>query len=327
MLNVLLTIDTETYPITKGWKEDHLTADMKRDLYGEIDGRAVGLDYQLETFSKYGLKGNFMVESLFSAVPEVGPEPLKKIVRSIASGGHDIQIHPHTEWIPHIPDFDIPYHSHLLRRYSLHDQEAILRFAKARLEEAGAPTPVAFRAGGFAANNDTLIAVGNSGLKYDSSFNLCYQNGNDEDDLHPPDFWGHVTEFRGVQRLPVAVFQDRRSHFRPAQILACSANEMIHALDAAERHKWDFFVIVLHSFEMISCRRHKTKAPMIRQVVVDRFEKVCEFLGNHRDRFKTVGFSDLDLATHDEPEKGIKGTLRNTTGRMIEQAVHRVQTR
>jgi hypothetical protein len=324
MLKVLLTIDTETYPITKGWKEDHLVADMKRDLYGEIDGRAVGLEYQLETLSRHGLKGNFMAESLFSAVPEVGPEPLNKIVRSITAGGHDIQVHPHTEWIPHIPDLDIPYRSHLLRKYPLHDQEAIIRFAKARLEEAGATTSVAFRAGGFAANTDTLIAVGNCGLKYDTSFNLCYQN---EPNSHTPKFWGHVTEYRGVQQLPVAVFEDRPYHFRPAQILACSAREMIHALDSAERYEWDFFVIVLHSFEMISCRRHATKAPRIRQVVVDRFEKVCEFLGNHRDRFTTVGFSDLDLATSNKPEKAIKGTLRNTTGRMIEQALHRVQTR
>lgn len=324
MLNVLLTVDTETYPITKGWKEDHLVADMKRDLYGEIGGRAVGLDYQLETLSRYGLKGNFMVESLFSAVPEVGPEPLNKIVRSIAAGGHDIQLHPHTEWIPHIPDLDISYRSHLLRKYPLHDQEAILRFAMTRLEGAGATTPVAFRAGGFAANTDTLIAVGNCGLKYDSSFNLCYQS---EPDLHTPKFWGHVTEFRGVQQLPIAVFEDRPFHFRPAQILACSAEEMIYALDSAERHNWDFFVIVLHSFEMISCRRHATKAPRIRQVVVDRFEKICEFLSNHLDRFTTTRFSDLDLATPDRPEKGIKGTLRNTTGRLIEQVVHRLQTR
>jgi hypothetical protein len=324
MLNVLLTVDTETYPITRGWKEDHLAADMKRDLFGEIDGRVVGLDYQLEAFSNHGLKANFMVESLFAAVPEVGPQPLERVVHSIHSAGHDIQIHPHPEWIPHVPDLDIPYRSHLLRKYSLDEQEAIVRFARARLELAGAPPPVAFRAGGFAADADTLIALRRCGIRYDSSFNLCYQN--DPHQPHAPHRWGHVTEFEGVQQLPVAVFEDRPFHFRPAQLHACSAAEMIHALEAAERQRWDFFVILLHSFEMISCRRHATKAPRIRQVVVDRFEKICQFLGEHRDRFATIGFSDLPPLTTDLPEEAIKGKLRNTTGRLLEQALHRVRS-
>lgn len=117
MLKVLITIDTETHPIAGNWKQDRLAADMKRDVYGQIDDHAVGLEYQLDTLSKHGLKASFMVESLFAAVPEVGEQPLRDIVRAITTGGHDVQLHPHPEWIQYLPDLNVPHRSHLLRNY------------------------------------------------------------------------------------------------------------------------------------------------------------------------------------------------------------------
>ena len=324
MLNVLMTIDAETYPLTSDWKQDHLASDIKRDLYGEVGGHSVGLDYQLRTLAKHALKANFMVESLFAAVPEVGPEPLREIVRSIRDGGHDIQLHPHPEWISHVPELDVPFRSHLLRAYSLDEQEAIIRFATQRLLDAGAPNPVAFRAGGFAANADTLAALLRCGIRYDSSFNRCYRE--DGFQLAPPTSFGHATDYNGVAELPVTVFQDYFSHFRPAQLCACSSAEMIHALRSAESEGWDFFVIVSHSFEMIKRRRHPTKPPAIRWDVVARFEALCEFLSSNRDRFTTVGFSNVTLSAPGHATANIKGKLSNTISRIYEQAVSRIRT-
>jgi hypothetical protein len=326
MLNVLFTIDTEVYPLTKNWREEALASDIRRDIYGEVEGGAVGLDYQLETFSKHGLKACFMIESLFSAVPEVGNGPLKEVVRAVAAGGHDIQLHLHTEWIPHMPNFGIPYRSHFLNEYPLIEQEALIRRAKHLLEEAGAPSPIAFRAGGFAANSDTMIALRRCGISHDSSFNLFYQRSNCK--LPIPRFYGRVTEFDGVLELPVAVFEDRPSHFRHAQLCACSGAEIIYALDEAEKAGWDFFVIVSHSFEMLTNRWHPTRRPIIREAVVDRFEKICKHLGGNRERFKTVGFPDLHSSSMVEgPEAPIRGKFLNTARRLVEQAAHRVQTR
>jgi hypothetical protein len=191
------------------------------------------------------------------------------------------------------------------------------------LEESGASDLVAFRAGGFAANTTTLSAVQRCGLRYDTSFNLCYAN--DHSLLPAPQSYGHATNYSGVLELPVAVFQDHPFHFRPAQIQACSAAEIIHALDRAERNGWDFFVIVCHSFEMITGRRHLTKAPRIRQVVLDRFERVCEFLGSNRQRFTTVGFSDIDGLAPSKSAGAVKGKLVNTAVRLWEQAANKVQ--
>lgn len=325
MLKVLLTIDTETHPVTRNWKRDQLASDMKRDLFGEIDGHAVGLEYQLTTLSGRGLKASFMVESLFAAVPEVGGQPLKDIVRAIALGGHDVQLHPHPEWLPHVRDLDIPYRSHLLSAYSAAEQEAMMRFAAERLEEAGAPAPIAFRAGGFAANADTLAALKRCGLRYDSSFNRTYRKWR----MPSPESAGHMTDYDGVLELPVAVFEDFRGHFRPAQFCACSSAEMIHALMSAEAAGWEYFVIVSHSFEMLTRRRHPKKPAVIRWDVVERFERLCQFLAENRERFPTVRFADLDQSgghSSNGFHPHIKGKLGNTISRVFQQARSRIQT-
>lgn len=328
MLKVLITIDTETHPIARDWKQDRLAANMKRDVYGQIDGHAVGLQYQLSMLSKHGLKASFMVESLFSAVPEVGEQPLRDIVQAIMAAGHDVQLHPHPEWVPYVPDLNVPHRSHLLSSYPLEEQAAIVRYATFRLEQAGAPRPVAFRAGGFAANEDTLLALESCGIRYDSSYNRTYLG--DKCLLPQPRFVGHLTDYNGVQELPVAVFQDFMGHLRPAQICACSSDEMIHALNTAEAAGWDFFVIVSHSFEMLARRRHPSKPPVIRWEVVKRFERLCQFLESNTNRFSTVRFADLDrfssLPMPDAPEVSIKGKFLNTVSRVAQQGFSRIKT-
>ena len=298
---------------------------MKRDLYGEINGRSVGLNYQLKTFADHGLKANFMVESLFSATTEVGLEPLKEIVRAIQGGGHDIQLHPHPEWIPYIPNLNIAYRNHFIREYPVEEQEALIRLASQQLEAAGATPPTAFRAGGFAGNSDTLLALERCGIRYDSTYNPCYQDAGKH--MPHPRSPGHATSFGTVQELPIAIFLDRPAHFRPAQICACSFAEMSYALDQAERQGWDFFVIVSHSFEMLSRPWHSNRPAVVRQTVVDRFEQLCEFLAADRDRFRTVGFSDLELTDPEGPVAGVRGKLLNTGGRFVSQAASRLRSR
>lgn len=328
MLKVLITIDTEAHPISQNWREDHLAADMKRDLFGQVDGYEVGLEYQLKTLSQHGLKASFMVESLFAGVPEIGEQPLREIVQAILSGGHDIQIHPHTEWVPYISEIGVPPRGHLLSTYSAAEQEAVIRFAGARLEQAGAPRPVAFRAGGFAANADTLVALARCGIRYDSSFNRTY--GQKRCLSPPPKSAGHLTDYNGVQELPVAVFEDFVGHFRPAQLCACSTAEMLHALHAAEASGWEYFVVVSHSFEMLTRRRHRSKPPVIRWDVVERFERLCQFLAGNQQRFQTIRFSDLDdfvaVPSANGVYRDIKGKFTNTVSRVVQQAVSRIQT-
>jgi hypothetical protein len=320
LLKVLLTFDTEVHAIHPDWKKDRLQRDIDRDIEGIVDGRRVGLDYELDVLAKNRLKAVFMVESLFSATPEVGEEPLKQVIRRIRSASHEIQLHLHCEWIEHGHSIGIPYRGKFQRLYSLEEQESLLRFGCARLAECGSAKPSAFRAGGFAADASTLQALANAGFTYDSSFNPGYP---EKCYLPPPRSFGSACLSNGTWEVPIAAFHDYPGHLRPAQICACSARELIHALEQAEKLGWKQFVILAHSFEMLSGRWQGK--PAIRKEVVDTFERVCAFLGENCDRFPTVGFGQLERPEDElavSPAE-IHGNMILTAGRMMQRAAAR----
>lgn len=321
MLDVLITIDTEVHAINKDWRSDSLQRDIRRDIEGMVDDRCVGLDYELEVLARNGLKATFMVESLFSAVPEVGIDPLKDIIRRIQKDGHDIQLHLHCEWIPFCPGLSVPYRGYLQHCYSSSEQEQLICFASDQLQKCGALKPIAFRAGGYSADEGTIQALQRAGFKYDTSFNVDFPEKCKL--LMPPSF-GAPYDLFGVHEIPVAAFHDYPGHFRPAQICACSVNEMMHALEQAELCGWRHFVIVCHSFEMLSGRWEGNLR--IRNEVVNRFEKLCAYLGQHRDKFRTVGFDDINALPDDHGvPPPIKGNLLNTAGRVFQQALNRLR--
>lgn len=323
MLDVLITIDTEAHAIHRDWKFDNLQRDIRRDIEGLVDGRCVGLEYQLDVLAKNTLKATFMVESLFSAVPEVGPDPLKSVIRRIQDGRHDIQLHLHCEWIPYCPALCVPYRGYLQHYYNSSEQEQLISFASERLQECGASRPIAFRAGGFAADEATIHALQRAGFKYDTSFNIDFPG---KCKLPAPPSFGVSHKMFGIEEFPVAAFQDFPGHFRPAQICACSENEMTHALEHAEQSAWRHFVIVCHSFEALTGRWEGKLR--IRNEVVTRFEKLCAYLGSHSDRFRTIGFDDLEAVHQDREDlpPAIKGNPLNTVSRMSQQALNRIRS-
>lgn len=325
MLNVLITIDTEAHAIRPDWDSDRLHRDIRRDIYGEVGGKRVGLEYQLKVFRETNLKAVFMVDSIFAAVPAVGSGPLKAIVSAIRADGHETQLHLHPEWIPHIPALDVPYRSHLLSAYSESEQVQLLGLALEQLVDAGASSPNCFRAGGFAANRTTLSALTQLGIKFDTSYNSFYAGGICQ--LPTPKSSGHAEQIEGLQELPVAAFRDITGKLRHCQIGACSSSEIIEALIAAEAAQWDFFVIVSHTFEMLTRRRDKNRPPAVRDNVTRRFERICRFLSANRNRFRTVGFGDLEamqLASSNHHHEHIKGSVLPTLIRIYEQGFNRL---
>jgi hypothetical protein len=323
MLDVLFTIDTEVHPINKDWRSDGLQRDIKRDIDGIVDGRCVGLDFELEVLAKNSLKATFMVESMFSAVPEVGLDPLKSVIRRIKDGGHDIQLHLHCEWIPYCPALSVPYRGSYQKYYSGSEQQQLICFAAEQLQQCGASKPIAFRAGMYAADEGTMSALQMADFKFDTSFNIDFP---EICKLPAPPSLGAAHKVSGVQEVAVSAFMDYPGHYRPTEVCACSEREMIRALEQAELNGWGHFVIVCHSFEMLSGRWHGKLR--IRNEVVRRFEQICAYLGRHRDRFRTVGFEDLRVLSdcHGVPP-GIKGTPFNTAGRMFQQALNRIRSR
>jgi hypothetical protein len=122
-----------------------------------------------------------------------------------------------------------------------------------------------------------------------------------------------------IVELPVAGLNDRLGHVRPAQICALSAREMRDALGHAADHQHAGFVIVTHSFEMLSRDRKRAN-----RAVIARFEAMCDAIAAHPS-LVSAGFNDLDatalMRTPDQPLTRLGPNRLRTFARMAEQAV------
>lgn len=318
-MNVYLTFDIEVW--CNGWEalDERFPAAFDRYVYGRSAAGEYALPKTLEIMNRHGLLGVFFVEPLFAA--RFGTEHLAKVTRLIQDAGQEVQLHLHPEWTDEIrpPVFpDKPFKRQHLVHYSREEQTELLRRGLALLQDAGVARVTAFRSGSFAANADTLAAVADCGLGTDASLNMCYAiSGSDlrsEGDFYFPRRRG------AVQLLPMTVFRDGLGHLRHAQVGACSVREFEEALEDSARRNHPCFTILSHNFEML---RAGSTAPD--RVVASRFEALCRFLGEHRDRFPTCGLLEQPALATMPPGAPLAQTGRLATlNRFAGQAVRRL---
>lgn len=317
-VDIYITVDTEAWPRSTQWRERRLSDDIDRDVYGLTEAGEYGIRFQMERLRFHGLKAVFLVEALFACA--VGLEPLAQIVREIQSRGHEVQLHAHSEWLEWIPDTLLPGRRGAnFKDFSEQEQTLLIKVAKKNLEDAGAKDVRAFRAGNYGADINTLKALSNNGMDYDTSYNFCYLQSDCGFRLAAPLL--QPQKMCGVLEIPVTYFRDMPSHNRHVQITACSIHEMKEVLLQAWTQQWNSVVIVSHGFELIRRARDATDRSRPDYLVIRRFDQLCAFLAEHRDKFRTVGFADV------EPEKvllrGHIAPLRSspiaTSRRIVEQ--------
>ncbi|MBL4636297.1 MAG: hypothetical protein JKY56_20725, partial [Kofleriaceae bacterium] len=300
-LEIMITVDVESWPRLNDWRETALAGDLARDIYGATPDGDFGIGYQVALLQKHGLKGVFFVEALFAC--EVGIEPLKAIVDCIQDAGSEVQLHIHTEWFEKMSEPLLPERAYNIRELSKEGQVRVISTAIENLRNAGVSEVNAYRAGNFGADFTTLEALAECGIRYDSSYNYSYLDkgcGLEMSEmLVQPKALEHLLEY------PVSCFRDYPGHYRPAQLCAVSAAEMQSAMLAAYDARWHNFVIVSHSFELLRERKNALPHGQADWPVIRRFEELCRHLEEHSDRYRTVGFHEVaplpEIARNYEP--------------------------
>lgn len=312
MTDVLITVDTEMRSSLH--RKGMPAADnIASSIFGHTPGGNVGIKWQMSRLDAYGLKGVFFVDPMPALV--YGEGILADIVGPIVSMGHDVQLHIHTEWLEWAPSAPVgDRRGRNIGDFSRDDQRILLTIARDLIARAGAPTPIAFRAGNFGANDDTIAVLAELGIVWDSSVNADYLGRecriSFDPDRHMP------IEHAGLIELPVSGLTDTPGHFRPAQICAVSSWELRAALLHAVRNGHPLFNIVTHSFEMMSRDRQRPN-----RAVTARFEAMCRAIAETAG-LRSVRFADLDPATllgADKPRLG--ANYLRTWFRLVEQAV------
>ena len=314
-MNVLITIDTEINP-SRIASPEQIGRNVRRRIWGKVDGAEVGIAYQARCLREAGLTGVFFVESLCASV--IDRSLLRDWVAVLREHGQEVQLHVHPEWAQYLdiaPQHGKGYH---LFEYRRDDQKRLIGMARDNLVAAGAPEVCAFRAGNYSANDETLEVLAELRLSWDSSYNRCYL-GTDCRLTPAP---RHNLPFRrgGSGVVPVTNFTDGLGKARHVQICACSAAELREALANAMRVGLPAFVIVSHSFELLAENGKRASETMCR-----RWLALLRFLSDRRDDMPTLGFRDLDEALFDRAaEDDLSVSRLATLGRLTGQLVSNV---
>lgn len=300
---VLITIDTELT-----WRH-YTPGDCWRENFERsIEPAGVGLTYQLETLARHDLKACFFVDPMPALL--YGLDPIRAIVAPILAAGQEVQLHLHPQW-RHVAEGLDPTGVEITS-FSRSEQRALLAQASDLLVEAGAPTPVAFRGGSYAANADTLAALAELGFGWDSSHNGSHHP-------HPSDIPLPVDRIvparcGGLVEVPVTQIAGRGGGLRHLQICAVSKQEMAAALDHAARHGHPLTTIVSHSFELATRDGRRAN-----KLVRDRFESLCRLLDAQRVRHPTLAFTDLEGIALDALARPMPARRLRTARRVAEQ--------
>ena len=322
-MRVYLSFDVEIW--CNGWSDldQVFPAAFERYVYGRSEQGAYALPKTLDILNKYGLRGVFFVEPLFAA--RFGQKYLAEIVGLIEAADQDVQLHLHPEWTDEIRPAlieDVSLKRQHLIHYNLAEQVALIGAGKRMIEACTGRAVRAFRAGSYAANAQTFEALVQLEIYADSSLNEVSPVSG-QGLAMPMGPWPAQT-LCGVSSYPVTVFRDGFGQLRPAQLGACSFAELSHALRDAERNGEPHFVIVSHNFEMLKPGRCARDA-----VVARRFEQLCEFLSQNRQRFEVGSYSftaplfesaQKPAVTAPRPQATVAATAR----RHMEQALRRL---
>ncbi|WP_242183458.1 polysaccharide deacetylase [Sphingomonas sp. CARO-RG-8B-R24-01] len=303
---MFLTVDTELM-----WR--HHAARLPVDVLfaRSFEPAGVGVSHMLETLSRYGLKACFFVDPMPALVFGLGH--VRRVVETILAGGQEVQLHLHPNWSgAAVGDGGATYSRFQMVEYTLDDQTALIAGALDLLMAAGAPRPVAFRAGSYAANDDTLRALARHGIAYDSSHNGSEHPWPSQIDLSIRQI--APVERLGVIEVPVTLIEERPGQMRNFQICALSLGEMRAALDHALARDHAAVTIVTHGFELAN--RSGTR---LNAVHVRRFEGVCAALAERADAMPTVHFADLPALRTGHADTPLSPDPLRTRWRQAEQ--------
>lgn len=295
---VLITVDTELV-----WRHHQAGLSWQDNFARSYEAAGVGVPYQLRLLAEHGLKACFFVDPMPALVH--GIEPVERMVAPIIAAGQEVQLHVHPFWARSGEAF------RELNQFGAEEQQVLIAQARALLTKAGAPAPIAFRAGSYAANADTLRALAALGLRYDSSHNGCEPLSAvpiDRAQLAP-------ALVERVVEIPVGQIEHQPSRLRHLQLCAVSFAEMRSALDHAMREDHPLVTIVTHSFELASRDGLRRNG-----LAVSRFKRLCRYLADHRETLPTAHFADLGTLALGGDARPFRSPRLMTFGRMAEQA-------
>ena len=270
---VLLTVDTEA-DIYKGQ-----IVPLEKMVYCRINGIDYGIHRMMDLADRFNVTMTFFV-SVFEH-RRMGIEPVMKVCKDIDQRGHEVQLHTHPNW---------NYSHRFMWGYPLEKQIELIREGKEIIYKCIGRNPIAHRAGGFGANEETLIALNENDIKVDSTFLYGQYSRLNHSKLQP----NNVSRFNGVLEIPVTVFNQFKIGSihpkRPFDINANSFSELKFVLNSARKLGLPFVNLLMHSFSFVHFGKDKQNFRPNNHDL-KKFEKLLHYI-NEQGGFEVIGIGE-----------------------------------
>ncbi|MFC4293259.1 hypothetical protein ACFOWX_12610 [Sphingorhabdus arenilitoris] len=302
MTRIYITVDTE-------YSSDHFAKNgasgraenFDQSIRGLTPDGEAGIFHQMDILDRHGLKAVFFVDPMPALV--WGTEAVTDIVAPILSRGHDVQLHIHCEWLQFAGKAN-PLGNRTgnnMKDFSEADQFTLIGYGIEQLMAAGAPRPIAFRAGNYGANDDTLRALARQGVAYESSHCPGIAHSDCAISLGPDQLL--PLAYLGVTEVPIGSIAAAGGKQRHAQVTALSAREICETVRHARDIGRESFTFVSHSFELLSRDRKR-----INRIIDQRFERACAYF---------AGLPGVDTATFSDNPPRIETSPRPSATAML----------
>ena len=243
--SVVLTVDVEA----SFYRDIPLSFPTR--VYGEIEGQFYGVPRIMDICDKYGVKATFFVNVYEYKI--YGEEKLKELCAYISNRGHDVQLHTH-------PMCAYDRKRGYMTDYSLEEQTEIIADGKSLLQKWIGKSPIAHRAGDFAADKNTLEALRRNDIMIDSSLALGWPLCKLNDSFSTKN---QIVTIDGILEVPITVFYQfkigRYRSLRQVDIDADSCLELKYVLNKACKSGMKVAIVLLHSFSFLKWDKYKVR--------------------------------------------------------------------
>lgn len=293
-INVFITVDTE-HSIGGAFRDRTLNpVGNEKRVWGKIGDKCFGIPLMMDIAESHDIRLTFFVEALNKYY--FGEGETKKVCEHILNRGHDVQIHLHPNYLNFtLNNPQEKSYSDLIGSFPLHKQIELIKEGIETLIQYGVRRPIAFRAGCFGVNQETLRALKAVGLFIDSSYNkeyvghTCLLRDNGINDL---------ARLQGIWEFPITNFVEstrvRSKRSKSMDINGVSFEEMRFVLDQAKERGPRNITIILHSFSFLKPYDVQYKKVRPREDVIQRFRRLCQFLQENTRVFDVRTFTSLN---------------------------------
>ncbi|MEQ8190914.1 MAG: polysaccharide deacetylase family protein [Candidatus Eremiobacterota bacterium] len=274
MKQVIITVDTEGH--------DGIDP-VKRLIWGiTADNKECGINHIMDISDRFSARVLFFVD--IAEAWDYGRDRIADVIRHIRNRGHDVGVHIHPD---HIADKD----RFFLWEYTKEEQYEIIKKCTDLYVEITGEQPLAFRAGKYGANQDTLNILDDLGYKYD--FSQFF--GQKWCGIKPPVAITLPQKIKGLIEIPVIVFRS----FKLGKIIRydkldaqIDSSEYKHIMQTICSDKRNIIVsLFFHSFSMLDWRKDPDQ-PVLIPNEEKKFIKALEYI-HKSEGFEFISLDDL----------------------------------